>query len=212
MDDVTENDERQDRTLIEDESPADLCDLLDRLKAAADEGDQTSVGAVLDHIGMRSFAPILLVAGLVMLAPVVGDIPGVPVLMGLIVILTAGQMLLKRDHVWMPQWLLRRSVDHRKVEKTVGWLRRPAGFIDRWSRRRLTWAVHHAGAWVIAVTCILLAAATPAMEFVPFSANVAGVAITAFGVALIAQDGAIALGAMAVCAAGAALMLWQLLG
>lgn len=38
---------------------------------------------VLDIIGHRSFGPLLLFAGIVMLAPVVGDIPGVPVLMGL---------------------------------------------------------------------------------------------------------------------------------
>lgn len=197
-------------TQADDDSPADLGELLDRLHSAADEGGQTSVGTVLDHIGMRSFAPILLVAGLVMLAPVVGDIPGVPVLMGLIVILSAGQMLLRRDHVWMPQWMLRRSVDHRKVQKTVGWLRRPVRVVDRWTKPRYEWAVRHAGLSVIALTSIVIAAATPVMEFIPFSANIAGIAITAFGVALIAHDGAIAIVAIVVAVGGLGLVVWQL--
>src|SRR5690606_39349695 len=98
--------------------------MLERTEyAAKDIVERTSVGDVLDHIGTRSFAPILLVAGLVMLAPLVGDIPGVPVLMGVIVILVAGQFLLRREHVWLPQWILRRSVEHSKVEKAAKWMR-----------------------------------------------------------------------------------------
>ncbi len=207
----TVSEQEDDPTEADDDSPADLNDLLDRLQAAADEGGKTSIGTVLDHMGMRSFAPILLVAGLVMLAPVVGDIPGVPVLMGLIVILSAGQMLLRRDHVWMPQWMLRGSVDHRKVQKTVGWLRRPARFIDRWTKPRYEWALRHAGMSVIALTSIVIAAATPVMEFIPFSANIAGVAITAFGVALIAHDGVIAIVAIVVAIGGLGLVVWQFL-
>src|SRR5690606_19204599 len=106
----------------------------------------------------------------------------------------------------------RRSVDHAKVEKAVKWLRRPARFIDRWTRPRLEWAVRHAGAYVIAITCIVVAAATPIMELIPFSATFAGIAITAFGLALIARDGVIALVAIAVCIAMIGFVAYQLLG
>jgi hypothetical protein len=190
----------------------DLAELLDRIDDAATDGGRTSVDDILDRVGKRSFAPVLLVAGIVMLAPVVGDIPGVPVLMGLIVILVASQFLLRRDHIWLPQWILRRSVDHKKVEKAVKWLRKPARFVDRWTKPRLSWAVRHAGAYVIGIACILVSAATPIMEFVPFSANFAGIAITAFGLALIAEDGAIALVAIAVCVGAIGLLGYQLLG
>lgn len=186
--------------------------MLGRIADAAKGGGRTSVGDILDSIGTRSFAPILLVAGLVMLAPVVGDIPGVPVMMGLVVILVSGQLLLRRDHVWLPGWILRRSIDHAKVEKAVKWLRRPARFVDRWTQPRLEWAVRQAGVYVIAAACIVVAAATPIMEVIPFSANFAGVSITAFGLALIARDGAIALVAIAVCIAMAAFIAYQLIG
>lgn len=196
-----------------DETVQDLEQLLDRTEdAAKDSGERTSVGDILDHIGTRSFAPILLVAGLVMLAPVIGDIPGVPVLMGLIVILVAAQLLARRRHIWLPQWILRRSVDHAKIEKAVKWLRRPARFVDRWTKPRLEWAVRHAGAYVVAATCIVVAAATPIMEFIPFSATFAGIAITSFGLALVARDGAIALVAMIVCIAMIGFVAYQFLG
>jgi hypothetical protein len=203
--------DEEDRSADQAETVRDLTELLDRAEGAAkDGGDETSVGDVLDHIGQRSFGPLLLIAGLVMLAPLVGDIPGVPIMMGVIVVLVSGQFMLRREHIWLPQWILRRSVKNSKVEKAVKWLRKPARFVDRVTRPRLTWAVRHAGAYVIGIASILVAAATPVMEFIPFSATFAGVAITAFGLALIAHDGAIAIVAIAVCVAMVVFGVYQL--
>lgn len=46
---------------------------------------------------------------------------------------------------------------------------------------------------MIALASVAVAALTPAMEFVPFSAMLAGIALTAFGLALIANDGLLAI-------------------
>lgn len=162
-------------------------------------------------MGRKSFSPVVVFAGLVMLAPGVGDIPGVPVLLGLIIILVATQMLLGRDHPWLPDWIERRSVRPKHVQKAVGWLRRPARWVDGWSRPRLTWAVRGAGMASIAVGCILVSALTPLMEVVPFSAGLAGLVITAFGVALIAQDGLIALISMVTAVGTVVLVLVKVL-
>lgn len=50
---------------------------------------------------------------------------------------------------------------------------------------------------MIASIALLIGLAQPFMELVPFSANGAGAALTAFGLALIARDGVVALVAMA---------------
>ncbi len=67
------------------------------------------------------------------------------------------------------------------------------------------------GVYVIALTCVVIAAATPPMEFVPFTANGAGIALTAFGLALIAKDGLVALVAFVFTAATLAAVLYGLL-
>jgi hypothetical protein len=172
---------------------ANLEQLLDQINKAANDGERVSLDAILREVGRRSFGPVLLVAGLVMLAPLIGDIPGVPTIMGVLVVLTAGQLFFRREHFWLPRWLLKRSVAQDKLCKVLGWLRSPARFIDRWVRPRLTMFVQGAGLYVIAIVCVVISAATPAMEMVPFSANGAGAAITAFGLALIARDGLLAL-------------------
>jgi hypothetical protein len=47
--------------------------------------------------------------------------------------------------------------------------------------------------YVIAIVCIFIALMLPFMEVVPFSANAGGLAIVAFGLALIASDGLLSL-------------------
>lgn len=172
---------------------SDLEELLERMTLAADGGGKVSLDDILDVVGRRSFGPLLLIPGIITVAPLVGDIPGVPVMMGLFVVLVSGQVLLRRDSFWLPQWLLRRSVRREKLKKALPKLRKPARFVDRFIKPRLTFLVHARGGYFIAVACILIAAATPVMEFIPFSANGAGLALILFGLAMIAQDGLFAL-------------------
>lgn len=175
------------------------------------EKDSVTLDEILEAVGRRSFGPLLLLAGLVVLAPLVGDIPTVPTIMALLVLLVAVQLLLRRNEFWLPGWLLRRSVERGKIRKAVGWLRRPAGWVDRVLRPRLKALTGDAGAVAVALACILIALAMPPMEFVPFSANIAGAALTAFGLSLITRDGLVALVAFLFTFGALAWVGWSLL-
>lgn len=194
-----------------DQELTSLEQLLDQISNTAADRDRVSLDAILEAAGHRSFGPVLLVAGLVTLAPFIGDIPGVPTIMGMLVLLTAGQLLFRRKHFWLPRWLLKQSVSRDKLCKALKWLRSPARFIDRLSWSRLTMFIQGTGIYVIAIACIAIAAAMPAMEAVPFSANGAGAALTAFGLSLIARDGLLALLALVVTAITFGLVLYHLL-
>ncbi|HVT45323.1 MAG TPA: exopolysaccharide biosynthesis protein [Thermoanaerobaculia bacterium] len=170
-----------------------LEDLLDRLDQSAEENDPVTLGDLLDAIGRRSFGPLLLLAGLVVLAPVIGDIPGVPTSVAAVVFLAAIQLIFGRKHFWLPRWLLKRSISREKLSKALGWMRKPARFVDRLIRHRLGIFVEGGAVYAIAVVCIIIALTMPFMEVVPFSANIAGAALTALGLALIARDGLLAL-------------------
>lgn len=198
------NREKQNGELI------NLEQLLDRIDKDAVEGNRVSVDAILDAVGRRSFGPLLLVAGLVTLAPIIGDIPGVPTLMGIIVLLTAVQLLLRRDHFWLPHWILNRTLSRSKLCKMLKWLRSPARFLDRLTRPRLTVFARGIGSYVIAVACIVVALTMPATEVVLFSANVVGLVLTLFGLALIARDGVLALIALGIMAVASGFVVYGL--
>lgn len=170
-----------------------------------------SLELVLDAMGRRSFGSALLAAGLLTLAPLVGDIPGVPTLMGILVVLTAGQMLVGRDRIWLPRWLLARSVSRAKVETALRWLRPVARVVDRLIGPRLEVVLATGGGHVVATVCLLIGAVMPALELVPFSANVAGILLTLLGLALVARDGLLALISLTLIAAGVATLVVRLM-
>jgi hypothetical protein len=194
-----------------DQDITDLEQLLDRIREAVGEDDTVSLGEVFDVVGNRSFGPLLLLAGLVTLAPIIGDIPGVPTLMAFLVLLIAGQVLFRHEHLWLPDWLLARSIARDKLCKTLDLMRRPARFVDRFLRPRLTMFTRSTGVYSVAIICVLVAIAMPATEVVPFSANGVGLVLALFGLALIASDGLLAIIAFLILTATVGLVVYYVL-
>ena len=183
--------------------------LVDRLDAAA-TGERVDVACMMQSVGRSSFGAILVLGGLVTLSPL-DIVPGIPTLIAVVVFLVCVQLLVGRHHFWLPSWVLKRSVSRRKFQRALSWLRKPARFGDRLVRPRLTMLAMDAAVKAIAVGCIIVAMAMPVMELVPFSANLAGIALTAFGLAVIAHDGLLALVAFAATIAGVVVIASQLL-
>ncbi|WP_111413526.1 exopolysaccharide biosynthesis protein [Billgrantia lactosivorans] len=182
------------QTTAGDDEPRNLEQMLDRF-ARAERDERTgkvTLGDVLNEVGRRSFAPLLLVPGIITLLPVVGDIPGVPTLMALLVLLVAVQLLFRAQHFWIPRFLLQRSISKEKLDKAIRWSRRPARFVDNLIKPRLTFLTQGAGIVAVALACIAIALAMPPMEVVPFTANGAGLALTMFGLSLMSHDGLLA--------------------
>jgi hypothetical protein len=177
---------------------ATLEELLDQIDEAREGEERVSLETIMEAVGRRSLGPPLLIAGLIVSAPVVGDIPGVPTTMGIFVGLVAAQLVWGRTKLWLPRWLLRRGMTSSKLDKPLRWLRKPAKVVDRVLRRRFSALADGAASRIIAFACLLIAAIMPAMEVVPFSANLAGIILIAFGLALIAGDGLLALIGMVV--------------
>ncbi|MDX1757044.1 MAG: exopolysaccharide biosynthesis protein [Marinobacter sp.] len=184
---------------IDDANPefSSLQQLLDHIARTSRQKRKVSLELVVYAIGQRSFAPLLLLVGIILFSPLSG-IPGVPSLMAVLVLLVAIQLLLGRQHFWLPQWILKRSVPEKQLLRTLDRLQKPARFIDRWLQPRFHFLVQRTGSYVIAAICAVIALALPAMEIIPFSATTAGLALTAFGLALMAHDGLLAIIAIVI--------------
>lgn len=176
-----------------------LGDVLDRLELAQKDGEVVRIEALLEAMGRRSFGPMLLVPGLLVLSPISG-IPGVPTLSGAIVFLIAIQLLIGRKYFWLPGWILNRGISYKLFKRSLAVMRPIARVVDKVLRQRLVWIAESAGVHVVAAACVLVAVTMPPLELLPFAATAAGVAITAFGLALIGRDGVLGIIALLFCA------------
>ena len=190
---------------------ASLQELLGHISRTAHHRKRVSLNLILRAVGRRSFAPLLLLVGITLFSPLSG-VPGVPTLMAILILLTTMQLLLRRQHFWLPQWLLRRSISKKKLQRALQWLQKPSQVIDRWLHPRLVFLVRRTGTFFIALICTAIALALPIMEFVPFSATIAGAALTAFGLALIAHDGLLAILAFSFTALALGTFVYGILG
>ncbi|WP_347329950.1 exopolysaccharide biosynthesis protein [Marinimicrobium locisalis] len=190
-----------------------LEEVMDRIAEAGQDRDAVTVDAILDAVGQRSFGPALLLVGLIVLAPIIGDIPGVPTLCALMVFMFSIQLMLHREHFWLPQWMLRRYVKTRSLNKAIKLSRKPARFIDRLVKPRLTFLIRgYIPTRCVALASMAIALMMPPMEFIPFSANLAGAVLTCFGLALIARDGVLALIAFTLTGASATVVIYGIWG
>ena len=178
------------------QQPSNLQELLQRLQQASADGQQVAFADLLEASGQRSFGPLLLLPGLIALSPLSG-IPGLPSTVALMVALIAGQLLCGRRHIWLPHWLLTRSLSQDKFERALRFLFPLARSLDRLVRPRLGLLTRGPALYANVLLCLLIALSMPPLEVVPFANSISGAALSALGLALFAHDGLLALLAFA---------------
>ena len=175
-----------------------LSDIVGTLNDLAQEDDVVSIGRVIEKLGNRGYAPFLIVPAALEISPV-GGLPGVPTLLAFIVVLVAGQMLLGRNHLWLPELLRRRSLGSSKLSGALQRIDPAINRMDRWfSHERLSSLTQSPATNVAAFACILLALTVPPLEFIPFASTAPMAAIALIGIALLVHDGWLMLAALTV--------------
>ncbi|EKE44270.1 exopolysaccharide synthesis exoD [Oceaniovalibus guishaninsula JLT2003] len=185
-------------------------DILDRLQELGDDSDRASIGDVLGAIGSRGFGPLLFTPALIEISPI-GGIPGVPTFLAAIIALVAIQMIVGRDHVWLPGVIERRSVEGGKLRTAADKLRPIGAWMDRHFSHRLTRLTGPGMQRLAAGACLLLCLTVPPLEIVPFASTAPTAAIAAIGLAITARDGLLMLVGFAATAGAVGFGLWMLL-
>jgi hypothetical protein len=106
-----------------------LTELLEVLDRAGEGKDQASVADIHEAAGVRSFGPLLLAAGLIGLTPI-GDIPVVPTILAIIIVLIAGELLIGLRGFWLAGFIRRRSVRRDRLQKATRFVRPVARGVD----------------------------------------------------------------------------------
>jgi|SRR5690606_28190209 len=171
-----------------------LSDVLDRLESAVD-GDQITVQEVIERLGRRSFASVMLIFSLISTSPA-SAIPGITAVVAAITFLLAVQMILGRDHLWLPGFITRRRLSTSTLCKGTGWLRKPLHFVERFLKQRLTFLFHRPWFYLPLALIMALTLFMPLMELVPTSGSIASAVIALFAAALLTRDGALMVAAL----------------
>ncbi len=169
------------------ETPLSLTALLASIRPHAHE-ESVTLGEVLARIGQRSFSATLMVIGLLMVSPL-SAIPFLPSLVAIVILLIAGQAIIGRHHLWLPDFLTRRRISADKLRRALDTLIRPAAWIDR----------HRSGRWVVLtqwpisslayIVIIAIALTWPPLSFVPFSTTLSAVGMSFLAAGQTLKDG-----------------------
>lgn len=163
------------------------------LRRLADDGGDAglTLHEIRDRLDERAYGLLILLLSIPCLVP---GLYGVPQVVGLIVILLAGQMLVGREEPWLPRWFLNLRCNGSWLKAMADFAETKLGWIDRLSRPRLRRFADGPGEKLAAVFMIL-ATVTIVM---PLTNTIPSIALALLSVGLIQRDGLFVLAGCAV--------------
>ena len=164
--------------------------IIDRLIDIGRDQGTVSVGEMSHALNYRSYGPFFLIPGLVGMSPL-GAFPGMPTVLALMIALFAGQIVLGRRHIWLPDILERQKVGGDRLERAMKKMDPVARWLDRHFHERLDMLFTQRTVRIAAGICLLLVVPTPLLEVFPFAAALPMMVVTGFGLAMILHDGAV---------------------
>ncbi len=144
--------------------------------------DGLSISEILDRLDERAFGIVILILAIPCLVPA---LYGVPQIVGIPIILLAGQMLLGRREPWLPASWLRRRISREWLGRMADFADKRMRWIERLSRPRLRLMTSAAGERLAALMMIL---ATLTI-ILPMTNSVPSLGLTLMAAGLIERDG-----------------------
>lgn len=170
-----------------------LCAVLDRLSEAGRTG-RVSINQVLDIFSDRSLGVLLSLFGLLAAIPVIGAIPGMSILTGSLILLAIARSTFGRGALHLPGRLGDREIEGERFRNAIEKARPYAEKIDRALRHRAAVLIDgRPQRAVLSLAAALLAVSMYPLALVPWGVQAPALGIVAFGLALMARDGAVAL-------------------
>jgi len=161
------------------------------------------LGELINAFGERGFGAMLLFLGLISI--VIGAVPGTTTVLGFPILLISIQLVIRRDQLWMPRWVLKSSIDRQGYRTSITRVLKPLRMVERLARPRLSIMTSEASEVLIGlictVLCLILMLPIPGGNLVP------SLIIAAFGFGLMQRDGAVILTAW-LGTAGFAAFIW----
>ncbi|WP_297771411.1 exopolysaccharide biosynthesis protein [uncultured Roseovarius sp.] len=171
--------------------PRTASDVVKQARNALD-GKVSSVGEVVDALGVASYTPLLMVPSLALASPLSG-VPGFSSVCGLLIAAVSLQQILERPSLWLPRWMRRATISTDHARGAMQWLTRPARWLDKFTRRRLHGLVTPPLARLPQGICLIFGMMMPLLELVPFTSSILGGIIAVIATGMFMGDGLLVL-------------------
>ncbi|NIJ43361.1 hypothetical protein FHS78_003675 [Parvibaculum indicum] len=192
------------------DGPASLEDIIELLIERARNEESITVGDLMDAVASRSFGPVLVVPALIAVLPLIGAIPGMTILTGMLVVMIAGQRAIGLEHFWLPERLEAIRLDADTVKKGGEKMRGTARVIDRLFRTRVVFLTGRTGTWVTALVCVGLGLIMLPSALLPFAVIAPASAVLFLALGMTATDGLMVLIGFVLSAGSAVGAVWYI--
>lgn len=187
----------------------ELVTILEDLAINDADGNLT-VQEVVEGFGIASRLPLIVALALIVVSPLSG-IFFLPTILGLIIAALGLQMFFGKRRLWLPGFILRRSLSAERVANMAARMHGVAQWLDARSRRRLSLLVRAPVRLFLPLVIAGCGALMPFLELVPFSSSILGLAITLICAGLILSDGLFVAFALVFIGGAAMIPVWLFL-
>jgi hypothetical protein len=181
--------------------------LLEQISSRVEQDQSLSISTIESVAGRRIAGPLLFFPAMLVVSPL-SLVPTLPSFVAIVTILVAGQILLGRKTIWLPQRIRSAKLSAERATKALDFIKPAGRWLDRVSRPRLTMLTADPGQRLVALICILVALTMPPMELVPGASTTAGTVLASLGLSLTTRDGVLLLVALGVLAAATGMLAY----
>ncbi|MGK7651681.1 exopolysaccharide biosynthesis protein [Roseovarius sp. B08] len=191
-----------------DRSSRPITAIIDRLEDTTTR-KQVTLRCMIEAFGKSSFTTAMCVPALLVASPLSG-IPLFSSACGILIASIAAQMLVGRKHLWLPNFVMNRSVGNKTMFAALRRLHRVGERIDAITRPRLSALMTLPMRKLYQALCVLCGVLMIFLEIMPFSSSILGMATIFFATAIIVRDGVLACLGVTIMCLGASLPLFAL--
>ncbi|WP_232362626.1 exopolysaccharide biosynthesis protein [Salinimonas chungwhensis] len=186
-----------------------LHELLGKMQCKGDE-EKITFGELLSVMEKRGFGPMLAAPAFICSTPI-GAIPGIPTVTGITIFLISLQVLLARNHPWLPSAITQIGINRESLNKGIGKAKPAVTYVDKLLLPRWFFMRQAFFRSLIAVSCAICGLMMVPLELVPFLGLIPAMAIFIMAIGMATDDGAVALLGLSVAILGIVMGTQQLI-
>lgn len=151
--------------------------------------ERLTLRELVDAFGERGFGALLLLLGL--LSALIGTIPGTTTIIGIPILIIGMQLLLRRDELWLPSWILGRDLPRAAFAEAAAKVMPHLKRVERFSRPRMGFMSTDLSEALIGLMCVIWALVLM-LPLIGFNL-VPSLIVATFGFGLTQRDGVVML-------------------